>query len=76
MKRIEYALTAMVGMLVLIVGLAVAAILTMLLAIGLSSVVFGVFHVTVSKSHIVIGIVALLAVTGLLGFLVDEEEKE
>ena len=76
MKRIENALTAMVGMFVLIVGLMVAALLAMLLAGALSSLIERVFSVMISRSSIAIGIGALLAVTGLLGFLVNEEDDD
>lgn len=74
MKRIENALMAMGGMFVLVIGLMVAGILTMLLAGALSNLIDGIFKITVSKSDIAIGIGALLAVTGLLGLLVDKED--
>lgn len=76
MKRIENALVAMVGMFVLVIGLMVAAEMASILAGALSSLIESIFKITVSKSDIAIGIGALLAVTGLLGLLVDEKEGD
>jgi len=54
----------------------VAALLAMLLAGALSSLIERVFSVMISRSSIAIGIGGLLAITGLLGLLVDEEDDE
>jgi uncharacterized PurR-regulated membrane protein YhhQ (DUF165 family) len=76
MKRIENALMAMGGMIVLITGISVSAGLLFLFSNMLSDITRKMFDVEISSTVILYGMGVVVVVTGLLALFINDNDEE